>query len=292
MITHTPFIPNTEGFFSIPAELYHDHKLAPEISRSLVVDMGDNCPFVVKEMIDGRIPKKITKAMDSGTLVDLALLEPDRFREGVSHWVLPEGLDLRTKDGVAWRKDHPDLPVLKFRTDAAGEASVSDIAGMIESIMAHRKMRYAVENSVKQESAFCFHPDTGLLRKCRPDMRVIDRSGLTLLDLKSTMPGGTNERDWPSHCANMRYFIQSEFYSDIYRDLIGEEPFFEFCVVERKYPYLTNIFQIHEDDREEGRKRYRIALERYAECKASGIWPKHSEEIKIVRLPRWTRTSS
>lgn len=291
-ITHTPFIPNTEGVFMIPAELYHNHTMAPEVSRSLVVEMVNNCPFVVKSIIDGRIPKKVTKAMDSGTLVDKALLEPDSFREGLSHWILPEGLDLRSKDGLAWKKDHPDLPALKLRTDAPGEASAEDIAGMIESVMAHSKMRYAVERSVKQESAFCFHPDTGLLRKCRPDMRLSDHNGITLPDLKSTMPGGTSKHRWSSHCADMHYNIQQAFYSDIYRDLLGCEPFFLFFVVERKYPYLCRIFQIDEADKEAGRKQYQKALERYAECKASGVWPKHSEDIEIVQLPKWSRYES
>lgn len=287
-ISHTAFIPNTEGIFEIPSSIYHNHKEAPEISRSLVVEMVDTCPEAVKAVIDGRRKKKITPAMISGTLIDLALLEPDKFREGLSHWIMPEGLDLRTKDGKAWKEDHPNLPALRLKTDDPGEASAEDIQGMIESVMRHKIMRRIVERSVKQESAFCFDPDTGLLRKCRPDARLVDNSGkLTLADLKSTFLGGTSKHTFSSHCARMGYFIQDPFYSDVYKDLTGEEPYFIFGVVERKPPYLVRVFQIHSKGKQAGRDQYKRALEQYAECKATGIWPSYPEEIVQIELPRW-----
>lgn len=288
MIAHTEFQPNSEGVFNIPAELYHDHVRAPEINRGLVVEMATSCPEKVKAIIDGTIKKKVTKAMVSGTLIDLALLEPDKFREGLSHWILPEGLDLRTKDGLAWKKDHPDLPALKLKTDSPNEASAEDINGMIASVMRHKIMRRIVEQSVKQEAAFCYHPDTHLLRKCRTDARLEDNSGaLTLTDLKSTMVGGTSLSRFSSHCAAMSYHLQHAFYSDIYKDLVGEEPYFLFGVVERKPPYLVRVFQIHQEGVRAARDDYRRALDMFAECKKSGVWPGYREEIETVKLPRW-----
>lgn len=286
-IVHTEFRSNTEGVFKIPAELYHNHKEAPEISRGILVRMAAESPAHVLQMIQGSV-KKPTKAMISGVLADLALLEPENFKEGLSHWILPEGLKLTTKEGIAWKKDHSDLPVLKSKTDAVNEASAEDIQGIIASVMKHKLGRRIVESSIKQESAFCFDPDTHLLRKCRPDTRMVDNSSrLTIADLKTTFPGGTTISNFSRICAAKNYHIQDAFYSEIYKDLLGERPYFIFMVVERKPPYSVRVFQIHEEGKRAGSEECKASLEKFAQCKASGIWPDYPEVIETVTLPRW-----
>jgi hypothetical protein len=108
-----------------------------------------------------------------------------------------------------------------------------------------------------------------------------------LSDLKTTFPGGTSAAVFSTHAARMGYHIQDPYYSDIYEDLLGEKPFFLFFVVERKPPYSVRVFQIHEEGRKAGRDEYKRALDKFAECKATGIWPAHPEEIEEIRLPRW-----
>lgn len=284
----TPFEPSTEGVFDIPPELYHNHKAAPEVSRSLLVDLMTVCPKYAKALIDGSVKKTVTKEMKSGTFVDMALMEPDKFREGVSHWVLPEGLNLTTKEGRQWKKDHPDLPVIKATSDSPNEASVEDIRGMIESVMADRRMRRVVEESQKQESFFCHHGHTGILRKCRLDMRLSDNfQRMTIVDLKSTGPKGTLLHKFAAKCGQQNYHAQDAFYSSICQDLTGERPHFLFCVVERKPPYLVRLFQISDKGKHAASEQCNRGLEIYAQCKDSGIWPGHREEIEIVELPRW-----
>lgn len=288
MIKPTEFKSGSEGVFEIPADTYHNHVAAPEINRSLVVEMVINTPSHVKAIIDGKRTKKVTPAMIVGTMMDLALLEPDKFKEGVSHWIKPEGLDMRTKDGIAWKKDHPDLPAIPAKTQSLTEASVEDIYGMIQAVMRHKNARRIVETSVKQESAFCFDPDTGILRKCRPDTRLSDNDGrLVLADLKTTFPGGASAKAFAAHAARMGYHIQDPFYSDIYKDLVGETPFFIFFVVERKPPYAVRVFQIHDEGKQRGREDYKFALERFAKCKETGVWPSYPDDIEVVRLPGW-----
>ncbi len=273
----------------MPAETYHNHVQAPEVSRSLIVEMVNKSPAHVRAMIDGSSKKKETKAMVSGTLVDLALLEPDKFKEGVSHWTRPDGLNLNNKEGIKWKEDHPDLPYLKRTTDDPAEASAEDIQGMIAAVMRHKISSKIVERSVKQEAAFCYDPATGLLRKCRTDARLDDDSGrLTLADMKSTFYGGTAKHIFRKHVQDMGYDIQHPFYSNIYRDLLGADPFFVFFVVERKPPYSVRMFQIDEQSEgaAEAREEMKIAMAKFAECKASGIWNGYEEKIEPVQLAR------
>lgn len=293
-LTQSPFAARQEGLFGIPAELYHDHAKAPDISRSLVVEMATMTPAHVKATIDGKRKKEVTDAMKVGLMMDAALLEPDKFVEGVSHYIRPEGMKFTTKEGIAWKKDHPlEIPVIDAKNNSSDKASVEDIKGMIASVMAHPKARHIVEQSTKQESAFCHCPDSGLLRKCRPDTRLADNYGkLVLADLKTTFVGGTAAEVFAKHAARMGYYIQDPFYSDIYKDLLGEAPFFIFFVVERKPPYSVRVFQIAKEGKAAGREQAKRALEQFATCKASGVWPAYSQEIETVQLPRWALAQS
>lgn len=289
------FAPGLEGLFDLDAEFYHDHGRAPGVSRTVLVELLDYSPLHARSLVDGSYKKKATAAMSGGSLVDMALLEPDKFKEGVSHWVVPAGMKLSTKEGIAWKKDHPNeeeggLPRMKAETDAADEVSVVDMKAIIASVMAYKEARYIIERARKQESAFCFDPDTGLMRKVRPDARVADNRELVLADLKVTFRGGVTDEAWADQCARQMYHIQDSFYSDTYRDLLGEKPFFLFIAVERKPPYACRVFQLDPKAKEDARDRYRRALEHFKRCQDTGVWPAY-KGIKVISLPGWALRS-
>lgn len=287
-LPESEFVPGTEGTYSLPDTIYHDPEKAPGISRSVIVEFLSLSAAHAHSLMDGSFAKQATKAMIGGSLFDRALLEPDKFKEGVSHWVTPAGLKLTTKDGIAWKKDHPDLPYIPEVSDAVSVVSAEDIVGMIDSVMAHSKARAVIEAGVKQESGFCYDPNTGLLRKVRPDARLVDKhSRLVLADVKSTFRGGAATAVWQKHCARMAYHIQDSFYTDVYHDLSGEKPFFVFIVVERKPPYAVRMFQLDPVGKEHARAKYQRALEHFRKCQETGIWPAFDEEIQTVSLPSW-----
>lgn len=289
----TDFTPNTEGIFeSLPSETYHDHKATPEVSRGIVVKMISQTPSHVRAMIDGLVKKEPTEEMISGQMIDLALLEPDKFVEGVTHYIKPAGLNLATKEGIQWKKDHPlNIPRIPAESDKPSQASLADIRAMIESIMRHKVARKIVERGKKQESAFAFDKETGLLRKCRFDSRLQENSGRQVIgDLKSTEPGGTTEEKFAKKIVQHGLFVQNPWYSDLLRDLSnGEQPFFLFFVVERKPPYTVRVFQLDAVGVQIGQNEIRRSLDTFAKCKAEDKWPDWQDEdgIKIISLPRW-----
>ena len=287
------FRPGAEGAFNLPPELYHDYQAAPGISRSLVVEMLKFTEAHAYSVIEGRFSKKETGAMQSGSVFDTMLLEPDRFGAGMSHWVVPAGMNLTTVDGRAWKKDHPKdgpngLPYIWAESDAPDKASLVDMEGMMVSLLKHRMIRRLIETSIKQESAFALDPRTGLMRKVRPDMRASDNSSrLILVDLKSTFRGGINEHEWVQHCGRMYYDIQDSM-TRTYRDL-WEEPFFLFAAVERKPPYAARLFQLDVDSKKFARAQYQRTLDRFRRCQDSGVWPSYDEGITIIGVPGWRR---
>jgi hypothetical protein len=281
------FSPGKEGTFELPDTVYHNHELAPGISRSLIVELLQKSPAHARSLMTGDFAKVASQAMIGGSLFDRALLEPHLFEEGKSHWIVPEGMKLSTKDGIAWKKDHPGLPYLRATSDAANVASAEDVKGMIESVLRHVKARIIVETGVKQESAFAIDKETGLMRKVRPDARIFsNNSRIVLVDVKSTFRGGAVLAAWQNQCARMAYHIQDTYYSDVYADLY-ERPYFLFIVVERKPPYACRIFQLDPEGKEHARKKCRAALEQFRRCQETGIWPAYNEEIVTVSLPNW-----
>lgn len=286
------FCPGVEGAFNLPRQLYHNHQAAPGISRSLVVELLSMTAAHAHSVIEGKFTKVETQAMTGGSIFDIMLLEPDLFMEGKSHWVVPPGMKLSTKPGLEWKKEHPGvadggLPYIWAESDAKEKASLVDMKGMIESLMSHRKVRRLVESSMKQESAFAKDPNTGLMRKVRPDMRAEDNGRrIVLADLKSTFRGGAATSAWIQHCARMNYHIQDSYYSDVYRDL-WEAPYFVFVVVERKPPYAVRLFQLDVDGKKFAREEYSSALQQFRKCQETGVWPAYDEEIRVVSLPNW-----
>lgn len=283
------FSNGTEGLFNIPAATYH---AAHGVSRSVLVKLMEYTPAHAK------VKTKVTRAMDIGTLADHAVLEPDLFVEGTSYWLRPEGLNLNSKLGRGWKAEHPGpkdggLPYLELDNDSSTDASLTDIRNMREAVMRHPIARAIIEISVKQESAFCLCPHTGLMRRCRPDCRAIDARGrVTLADLKSTGVGGLEDGAWSVQCARMFYHVQDVFYSDIYHDLVGERPFFVFIVVERKPPYEVRLFQVDQAGKNRGRERVTAAMERYKNCTDTGDWWGYPKVINVIQLPRFEMNPS
>lgn len=286
------FRPGLEGAFVLPPEMYHDYGAAPGISRSLVVEMLSLTAAHAHSVVEGRFSKAETREMESGSVFDTMLLEPDRFGEGRSHWTVPAGMKLSTKAGIEWKKEHPEdgengLPYIWAETDAKNKASIVDMHGMIESLMAHRTIRRLIESSRKQESAFALDPRTGLMRKVRPDMRAVDNSSrIVLADLKTTFRGGVNAHIWSQQGGRKWYDIQDSFYSDVYKDL-WEEPYFIFMAVERKPPYACRLFQLDVEAKKWARQEYQRTMDQFRRCQDTGVWPAYDEGITIVSLPGW-----
>ena len=63
-----------------------------------------------KDHQDGLIEREETDAMRFGTAEHAAVLEPELFKS--QYIVKPEGIDMRTKEGKAWRAECGDRPVI------------------------------------------------------------------------------------------------------------------------------------------------------------------------------------
>ncbi len=123
----------------------------------------------------------------------------------------------------------------------------------------------------------------GVKVKCRLDCHV--ESTHTIIDLKTTTDA--SERDFAWSCLKYRYHVQDAFYSEIYRQNYGVTPRFIFLAAEKTAPYLNELYELSEYDRERGTELYRADLQTYKRCMETGIWHglTESTEVKTLILP-------
>jgi len=226
-------------------------------------------------------PKKTpTRAMEVGTAIHTAILEPERF--AAEYMLLRNVTDRRKseyKQAVAvWGSEH-----------VLSGTEADQVAGMQESCRSNDDAREYFEQPHKTElSVIAVDPETGVIVRCRFDL--LTDSGRAL-DLKKTQD--IRDRQLGRSIASYRYYVQAAFYSDVWLWATGEPlQAFDFLAVEEFMPHASCVFDIDEESIELGRKEYRADLNLYAKCLDSNDWPGIKSARKTICLPSYMFTDS
>lgn len=85
------------------------------------------------------------------------------------------------------------------------------------------------------------------------------------------------------------YAGQADFYLDGAKalGLVDDDAAFLFVAQQKTPPYLITVFQPDPDALCYGRDTNRRAIEIFAACQESGVWPSFSDEIEEIALPPW-----
>ena len=221
-----------------------------------------------------RSPSAPSRAMEMGTAIHTALLEPDRY---ATEYVTVDCEDRRASAYKEAVKVHGSERVLtRAESDKIGGMSVS-VQGNphAQSLLKH-------DFAATEVSILTVDPETGVNVKCRFDLLA----GNKALDLKKTQDARPDA--FAKSVANYRYMVQAAFYTDVYRWETGMElEAFGFLVVEEEMPHASAIYVLDDDAIQYGRKLYRRDLNRYAECLNANEWPSVDQTPQILSLPSW-----
>jgi len=214
-------------------------------------------------------------AVKFGTLFHTRLLEPERWKDGVSYHLRPDTYPSKTGakpwSGNAdwckeWLASHEDLPVI----GSSGDYSMETIDNMIASVEAMPEAKRMLEWRSQRE-VVVFAPDepTGLQMKGRIDVMAEDDDGrAVILDVKTTDdPSG-----WERTASNLGYWLQESFYTRL-MNLNGVDPLFVFIVVGTRFPHAVRVGVLDQSARDRGERENRRLLDLYARHKASNDWP-------------------
>jgi hypothetical protein len=214
-----------------------------------------------------------TPALLIGQAAHAAVLEPHLYVEDFM-----EG-PTKTRNTKAWKaaqQEHPDKVLLT----GSEQALVSRLAA---SVYNHELSTKYLKNAAMIEKAFYWtDPTTKLRCRCKPDL--ITKDGF-VVDLKTT--AGSLDR-WRYSARDFRYDVQAAFYTDGLQANNIEVNGFLFMVVSKIRPHKVRMFELHEDDLDEGGCLYSTDLMDMAECYRQGVWPKGDaqKEVEQISLPR------
>lgn len=220
--------------------------------------------------------KKETAAMDDGTAVHQLLLGDDR-------------VDVL---------DYPD-----WRTVAAREARDASRQQGRVPMLAHRWQELSiVADQLKQQLAQ-LTIDPPLFTDGMPEQTIVWNEGdvtcrarldwlrsdfAAIDDLKKSRTA--QPRRWERSLWQLGYDIQAAFYVRAVKAAFGVEPVFRWVAIEPDPPYALSVFSLSPQAMSHAQDRVDVALELWAECLGSGVWPAYPTAVRIVELPAWMRS--
>jgi hypothetical protein len=228
-------------------------------------------------------PSEQTPAMVFGEAVHAAVLEPLRFQ---SQWICtPDFPDGRTKAGkdarAAWAEQNAGKKTI------SAENAIS-IGRMRDALVNHPLAAELVNRKGDTESAAVWtDTTTGQLVKCLFDKHYVRADGVhVVLDLKTCQDA--SPRGFASAVARYRYDLQAAIYTDGVANVFNTNKVeFLFLPVEKQPPHAVAVYALTGDDLTRAWDEYQRHLQRFAECKRTGIWPGYDGKIQTLTLPAW-----
>lgn len=294
------------GPIDMPAAAYHG--MTDFVSHSTLKKM-ESTPAKFRWDMDH--PRSPSAAMQLGTAIHAAVLEPDVFDatyrvrrdKPVEPERPPELADVtrRSKEGKAaldaweatWKPAH-DAALAEWERERATLNMLSQ-DDMDTVLRVHQRAttdeyfaRYLGHGvGVREASFFARDPATGLLLRCRCDNYIPETH--TIVDLKTTDSAG--EYAFTSDIFKYGYHVQAAFYSDVLALVFGRAPKFTIIAAEKSRDCDLREFVLDEEAIEYGRTLYREWLAALARCMKTNEWMGYARAPVSVRLPKWIKAT-
>ena len=251
----------------MPADVYHAHDSISNTGLKLM--MRSPAHYKYSDAKD-----KSTRFKVAGSALHMACLEPDIFYD--TYHLLRSSENRMSSEYKTAKKEYGEEFVLV-------KPEIEKIEGMAKSLRKSVISEYLDnEYCAKELSGFAIDPETGLMCRHRFDAYI----GRIAIDLKTTTDARPHA--FSKKILDFGYHIQAAFYADQYRWLMNEEiEKFIFAAIETSAPYAVKIYELDQESIEAGRKKYRQALNEYAQCKATDTWPAYDQEIETIGIPQW-----
>lgn len=184
----------------------------------------------------------------------------------------------------------------QFVTDVRADGNVpltpgdyQTVQAMAAALQAHpiAAALFDPENGTAETSLFARDERTGVMLRSRLDWQPHAKDGrLIIPDYKTTVNASTDEV--MKSVMKWGYHQQGPFYCDVAQALgLGDDPVFLLVAQEKTAPYLVNVVQLDVVAMRIGRLLNRQAIDLYAECDRTGVWPGYSDQVELGSLPGW-----
>jgi len=256
----------SEIICNMPAAIYHGTKA---LSKS-GLDQFRKSPAHFRAWQDGTTKNESSPALEFGTAVHMAILEPELF---ALNYTLFTG-DRRNKDGkMAYEA------VIASGKIPLNQEQWDNITGAAAAVHAHPTAALLVEKI--QTEVSCFDSWNGVKVKARIDGLGKDY----IIDVKTTQDASPVA--FGKSCAQFRYHVQAAWYQRI----TGVNRFI-FIAVEKEAPYGVACYELDEQAISLGHIIIEEQLRTFVECEQLNSWPCYSSHIQSLSLPAWAARQS
>lgn len=258
-------------------EAYHADKTSLSSSGARKL-LPPSCPAKFRHEQDH--PQPATKTFDYGNAA---------HKE-----VLGNGPELVLVDHDLWNTDAIRTEVAAIR-DAGGiplkRHELDMIKAMGEALRANPLAAALLDpaHGAPEQSGFWTDGPTGTRRRVRFDWLPSIHSGRLIIPDYKTCEDASDDA-MARAIAKYGYHMQADWYEDAARafNLGGDDAELLLIAQEKKPPYLINVVGIPFEDRLIARNKNRRAIELWAECTETGVWPGYGDEPNYVSLPAWS----
>ena len=270
-ITHDQLTPEiaAAGCFvtGMTNEQYHAY---PAISNSglTLIDISP-ADFAYAE------PRETTRAMEIGTAIHAALLEPAAF--AIDYLLLRDVADRRCSEYKQAIASHSKAHVLTGK-------EADKITGMMASVSINNEATELLSRKGHSElSAFVMCPVNEVLMKCRFDRITHD---FEVIDIKKTQD--SRYESFQRSIAKYRYHVQDAFYSYVFECITGTPlASFRFLAIEENSPHKNKLYEMDDESKQVGHRIAMRNLATYAECERNGDYPYPDGSNELMCLPAW-----
>lgn len=252
---------------AVPASQYHAMQALSASGCKVILD---ECPAIFRHEQDATDDES-GPASWMGTAAHTLTLEPEKWGEVVA---VIAADDFRTKAAQAARDaalDAGKVPLLEAQAEvihAMQRMLKAEVGDLFTGGAAERTYRWA-------------DPETGVEMKARPDY-VKPRQ---IIDFKTS--GSAKPAEFQKRLKDCLHHVQAAVYLDAHELLADETCEWLWIVQSTKAPYLVSAFRASPAALHVGRVMARHAIDTFATCAATGIWPGYTPEPLTLDLPGW-----
>jgi len=270
--------PTDPGVYGdIPESVYHADRSTLSHSGALKL-LPPSCPAKFKEALDA--PPEHHDYFD--------------FGHAAHALVLGTGLDIVEVKAKDWKTKAAQEQRKAIRAEGKVPLLTADLVharAMAVKVREHAVASDLLATGQAEMSLYWTDPASWVRLRARIDWMTQPGGRLTFVDYKTT--SSASPRPFASSAHKFGYFQQAPWYLDGARELdLSDDPRFLFIAQEKEPPYLVTVHEFGPEDIETGARLNRKAIEIYAECTATGVWPGYGEHIHPMRLPYWARYDS
>lgn len=253
-----------------------DYFAVEAISASAIKSAIDKSPKHFKAYLDGLVVKT-SDAMDFGSAVHCALLEPEKFDD---KYVAYDGTR-RGKAYDAFVAENDGKIILK--SDA-----MAKVKAVCRSVKAHPvvnmiRKQGGCETVLQWKQSW---NDVEFDCKAKLDKLTIWQGKPLILDVKTTADAsyGKFSRD----IATFHYDVQAAWYVNGAEKCGLGDAQFVFIAVEKEPPFAVAARMLGWDTLEDGRKTYSEVMQRFSYAKKTGKYEGFTENgVEVIDKPKW-----